>query len=140
MSKKKLLAGKKTKLAKHALTRALTDKSPSVPESSPALASTRPTLTQVVEALRALHPELQSPVRPSQKTPATRRFLWGAEYSYFHLLHDLQELQELLHPSRLPAASVEGRKGRLFLPSPEVFQEIVRQTVATLQELRTLVD
>ncbi|MFP3867274.1 MAG: hypothetical protein ACLFUU_03815 [Desulfobacteraceae bacterium] len=140
MSKKKLLAGKKTKLAKHALTRALADKTPPVPESSPAPGSTSPTLTQLVEALRALHPELEQPVTPSEGMPTSQAFLPGVEYSYFHLLQDLRELQELLHPSQLPATLAKESEGRVFLPSPEVLQEIIRQTVATLEELKALWD
>jgi len=140
MSKKKLLAGKKTKLAKHALTRALTDKSPSIPESSPASAPASPTLSQVVEALRALHEELDQPVASSQSPTDAPRPWPGVEYSFFHLVQDLRELQELLYPGHLPPTLSKEWKDHLVLPRPEVFQKIIRLTVATLQELKKILN
>jgi hypothetical protein len=140
MSKKKLLTGKKTKLAKLALTRALENKASEIPETSAASDKVSPSLTEVVQALRQWQLPLDQTLTPDQRESALARSSSSQEYSYFHLLQDLRHLQELLHPAGLPTTPREAPKGRLTLPSPEIFQELIRLTVKTLRELKSLMD
>lgn len=139
MSKKKLLAGKKTKLAKLALTQALAGKSPGAPEPAAAPETASPSLTQVVQAMREWQSVLDQPLTAIPGKAVARKFP-RAEYSYFHLLQDLRHLQELLPCPGLPATPKKARSGRLVLPSPEIFKELIRLTIITLRELKSLLD
>ncbi|MDD3581079.1 MAG: hypothetical protein PHW74_08665 [Desulfobacca sp.] len=90
--------------------------------------------------MRALHGELDQPVASSQ-SPTTAPRPWpGVEYSFFHLVQDLRELQELLHPGHLPSTLSKEWMDRLVLPRPEVFQKLIRLTVATLEELKKVMN
>lgn len=140
MSEKKQPIGKKTKLAKLALARALKNKGYKVPESPHRSDPDRPSLSQAIQVLRQWQLPIDHPFPfPPGDSPSSW-YIPSLGYSYFQLIQDLRHIQELLHPAGLPTAPRKAPKGRLILPTPEIFQELIRLTVTTLRELKSLMD
>lgn len=137
MSKKKKFAGKKTKLAKHALTQALTTKNPASPqpEAVPAPAAT---LAQALQTLR--HEELtinqldlSGPLLPTQEQLQTAQ-------AYLQLLEELSDIRDRLRAAGQPPRP-RRRPERLWQTiTPEILRYAVQLTAATLRQLRPLLE
>lgn len=135
MSKKKKFAGKKTKLAKHALTQVLAAQVPAEPESSaapPAAVS----LAQAVQNLRQenltlLVPDADPRVLPTQQQLQTAQ-------TYLQLVQELTALRELLRaPGQAPRPAWRPEKPWLTI-GPEILHYACQLVQKTLRDLRAL--
>ncbi len=142
MSKKKKLAGKKTKLAKHSLTKVLTTETspePAPPPSRSAGESPDWSLTQAIEALRNRQLELdltiiQAPGRP-RIAPASR----ADTASYLDLLNDLYGLRNLMMTGQAAVTSLQPAPSPARVPSRSRFRAVMQETRKTLQEIRRII-
>lgn len=137
MSKKKKFAGKKTKLAKHALTQALTARNPASPppESAPAPAAT---LVQALQALRheeltTSHLDLDEPRLPTQEQ------LQMAQ-AYLQLLEELSDIRDCLRAPGQPPRPRRRLEGLWQTITPEILRYAVQLVADTLRALRPLVE
>jgi|GEM_PF-2535443 len=140
MSKKKKFAGKKTKLAKHALTQVLTQEA-APPKAAPAAGEAERhdwSLTQAIEALRERQLELDltivhTPVRPPSGDEA------GVYHdSFLTLLQDLYGLRQLMGFGPGASGDVTVIPTSTRLPSGPRFRRLVQETRQTLREIRGL--
>ncbi len=134
MSKKKKFAGKKTKLAEHALTQVLTQERSEAPEP-PGAPSSSLTLAQAVQSLR--NDQLNLDLPPNGHTIPTQIQLETA-YAYITLLQELESIREMLRAPNLPARPpVVGQKPWTW-PNPEIIKYSMQVIGHTLRDIRTL--
>lgn len=134
MSKKKKFAGKKTKLAEHALTQVLEQERAGAAEPPP-LPPLSLTLAQAVQALRNEQLPLELPPAASQPLPNPRQETADA---YLGVLRELEEMRELLRAPNLPARPrlVAPQSG--VLPQAEIIEYSLQVIGKTLRDLKTL--
>ena len=137
MSKKKKFAGKKTKLAKHALTQVLAAKAPAGPEPSPA-ADAALTLAQTVQNLRQGNSPLPL-VEADYRTFPTPQQLQTAQ-TYLQLVQELAAIRDLLRAPGQASRPVWQPERPWLTISPEVLHYALQLVQKTLRELRPLLD
>jgi hypothetical protein len=135
MSKKKKFAGKKTKLAEHALTQVLeqerseTAGPPEVPDSSL-------TLARAVQALRHDQMHLDLPPANGRSIP-TQRQLETAN-AYRGVLQELEDMRELLRAPDLPTRPRLAAHKPWDLPNSEIIEYSLQIIGNTLRDLKTI--
>ena len=135
MSKKKKFAGKKTKLAEHALTQVLEKEMSENPEPLEGPAST---LAQAVQALRQDQLHLEMPLADHRPIP-TREELKLADV-YLAFLQDLADMRELLRAPDRPARPGPGLQKPWTLPTTEVLEYSLQVIAKTLRDLKVFLD
>lgn len=140
MSKKKKFAGKKTKLAKHALTQVLTQEAADPRPTSAAEEAERSewSLTQAIEALRDRQLELDLTIIHPPAHPPSRDGAAVHQDSYLTLLQDLYGLRELMGRGAGGSGAVTVIPTSPCLPSEARFQLLVQEARQTLREIRVL--
>jgi hypothetical protein len=138
MPKKKKFAGKKTKLAEHALTQVLEQEraeASGASESGEAPSSSL-TLFRAVQALRNDQLNLDLPQADGHPIP-TQRQLETAN-TYLTLLQELESMRELLRAPNLPARTRAVGQQPWSLPNQEIIAYSLQVIGHTLQEIKTL--
>ena len=135
MSKKKKFAGKKTKLAEHALTQVLAQEKSEATES-PEAPSSSLTLARAVQSLRNDQLNLDLPQTDGHPIP-TQRQLETAN-TYLTLLHELENMRHLLRAPNLPARPRAVGKQPWILPNSEIIAYSLQVIGHTLREIKTL--
>jgi hypothetical protein len=135
MSKKKKFAGKKTKLAEHALTQVLEQERSEAAETPPSPSSAS-TLAQAVQALRNDQLHLDLPPADSHTIPSQDQLELAD--SYLTLLQELEDMRELLRAPDLPARQRPGGTKPWTLPSPEIMKYSLQVINHRLREIRAL--
>ncbi len=138
MPKKKKFAGKKTKLAEHALTQVLEQErseTSEVPKPFEAPASSL-TLAQAVQALRNDQLPLDLPQADSHPIP-TQRQLETAE-AYPGLVQEIEDMRELLRAPNLPARPRAVGQKLWTSPNPEIVSYSLQVILHTLREIKIL--
>jgi hypothetical protein len=134
MSKKKKFAGKKTKLAEHALTQVLTQESEA---AQPIVApSSSLTLAQAVQALR--HDQLHLELPLSDGPPIPTQGQLASAKAYLATVQELEDIRELLRAPNLPARPRPVRQKPWSLPTPEIISYSLQVVNHTLRDIRTL--
>lgn len=138
MSKKKKFAGKKTKLAEHALTQVLEQEKS---ETSEALESVEApaaslTLARAVQALRNDQLNLELPLADGHPIPTPHEL--ETANAYLALLQELEGIRELLRAPNLPARSRPAGPGSRTLPDPAIINYSLQVVSHTLREIKTL--
>jgi hypothetical protein len=138
MPKKKKFAGKKTKLAEHALTHVLEQERAEASEASESgeASSSSLTLFRAVQALRNDQLNLDLPQADAHPIP-TQRQLETAN-TYLTLLQELESMRELLRAPNLPARTRAVGQQPWSLPTPEIIAYSLQVIGHTLQEIKTL--
>jgi len=135
MSKKKRFAGKKTKLAKHALTQVLEQVHS---EASPPAEARLNTLAQAVQTLRQDQLPLQFSLPPDisldQRLPMT------SQNWYATLLNDLHNLRELLRSPGVPPRRQRLGTEPVAMPESGIVNYAMGVIAHTLKEIRALLD
>jgi hypothetical protein len=137
MSKKKKFAGKKTKLAEHALTQVL-EKERAEAAAAPASPSPSSTLAQAVRALRQDQLPLEMPMGNGHPIP-TQGQLETANI-YLALLQELADIREFLRAPNLPARPRAVGPMPWTLPNYEIIEYSLQVIGNTLQDLKILLD
>jgi hypothetical protein len=137
MSKKKKFAGKKTKLAEHALTHVLEqEKSEAAEALGPLEApSSSLTLAQAVQALRNDQLNLELPLSDDHPIPTQHQL--EAANAYLALLQELEGVRELLRAPNLPARPRAVDQKPRTLPNPEIIKYSLQVIGHTLREIKT---
>jgi hypothetical protein len=137
MSKKKKFAGKKTKLAEHALTQVLEQEmsEDSEPLQIPPLSLT---LAQVVQALRNDQLPLDLPPPETYPIPSPRQL--EPNDAYLRILQELEDMRELLRAPDLPVRPRLAGQKPWILPNPEIIEYSLRVIGKTLQDLKDFMD
>ncbi len=138
MPKKKKFAGKKTKLAEHALTQVLEQERSEASEaakSEEALPSSL-TLAQAVQALRNDQLNLDLPQADGHSIP-THHQLETAN-TYLTLLQELEDMRDLLRAPNLPARPRAVGQKPWSLPNSEIIKYSLQVIGHTLREIKTL--
>jgi hypothetical protein len=137
MPKKKKFAGKKTKLAEHALTQVLEKERSEVPETmeDPSLSST---LAQAVQALRQDQMHLDMPVVNGHPIPTQEQLKIADAYLAF--LQELSDMRELLRAPNLPVRPRAGGQKPWSLPSTEIIEYSLQLIGNTLRDLKLFLD
>lgn len=130
MSKTKKFAGKKTKLAEHALTQVLEKE---LSENPQPLEGTGSTLAQAVQALRQDQLNLEIP--GNGRTIPTQEQLKIAD-TYLNFLNELSDMRELLRAPDLPPRARTGGQKPWSLPNPEVMEYSLQVIGNTLRDLK----
>jgi len=134
MSKKKRFAGKKTKLAKHALTQVLEQ----VQAEAPPLPAAADTLAQAVQTLRQdqlpLQFSLPSDISLDQRLPLS------PQHCYLAVLSELHELRDFLRRPEVPPRPRQVGVKPAALPEAGVIAYALDVIVHTLRGIRTLLD
>jgi len=134
MSKKSKFAGKKTKLAKHALTQALEQEQSENPAAVSAPTALR-TLAQALESLR----QDQLPIYPPLFTdhPPTGDPEVAASQQYLAVIKELEDIRESLRAPGVPRRrQLEPRAGTLL--APDIISYALQIIGHTLREIRNL--
>lgn len=134
MSKKKKFAGKKTKLAKHALTQALAAQNPALPQPEPETTSPAASLKQALQTLRheglSFSPlEISQPLLPSQEQLQTAQ-------TYLQLLEELAEIRDYLRAPGQPARPRRRPEKPWLTITPEILRYAIQLIANTLREIR----
>ena len=137
MSKKKKFAGKKTKLAEHALTQVLEQEmsEDSEPLQVPPLSLT---LAQVVQALRNDQLPLDLPLPDAHPIPSPRQL--EPNDAYLRVLQELEDMRELLRAPDLPARPRLAGQKPWNLPNSEIIEYSLQVIGKTLQDLKDFMD
>ena len=137
MSKKKKFAGKKTKLAEHALTQVLEKERSEISETleDPSPSST---LAQAVRALRQDQMHLEMPVANGHPRPTPEQLKIANAYLAF--LQDLSDMRELLRAPNLPVRPRAGGQKPWSLPNHEVIEYSLQIITNTLRDLKVFLD
>jgi hypothetical protein len=135
MSKKKKFAGKKTKLAEHALTQVLEQERSETAEPLDVPASSL-TLAQAVQALR--NDQLHLDLAPANNRPLpTQRQLETAN-AYLGVLQELQDMRELLRAPDLPSRPRVAAQKPWDLPNSEVVEYSLQVIGKILRDLKAI--
>ncbi len=137
MPKKKKFAGKKTKLAEHALTQVLEKERSYIPETMEG-PSPSSTLAQAVQALRQDQLHLEMALADDRPIPSQEQ-LQIAD-AYLALLQELADMRELLRAPDLPLRTRSARQKPWDLPNPEVIEYSLQIIGKTLRELQAFLD
>jgi hypothetical protein len=137
MSKKKKFAGKKTKLAEHALTQVLEKERPYSSESMEGPSPTS-TLAQAVQALRQDQLHLEMALADVHSIP-TQEQLEIADI-YLAFLQELADMREFLRAPDLPVRPRSARQKPGDLPNPEVIEYSLQVIGNTLRDLKIFMD
>jgi len=137
MSKKKKFAGKKTKLAEHALTQVLEKERSENPETMEGH-SPSSTLAQAVQALRQDQMHLEMPMVKNHAIP-TQEQLEIAD-AYLAFLQELADMRELLRAPNLPARPRSAGQKPWILPNSEIIKYSLQVIGNTLRDLKTFMD
>jgi hypothetical protein len=135
MPKKKKFAGKKTKLAEHALTQVLEQE---MSEASEPLEvpSASWTLAQAVQSLRNDQLNLELPTFEVPPIPSQHQ-LESAD-TYLAMLQELEGMRDLLRAPNLPARPRGTGPKPGALPNSQVIQYSLQVIDHTLREIKTL--
>jgi hypothetical protein len=134
MPKKKKFAGKKTKLAEHALTQVLAQEKSEALEL-PETPSSSLTLARAVQSLR--NDQLNLDLPSNGHTLPTQIQLETAN-AYLTLLQELEGIREMLRAPNLPARSPVISQKPWTWPNPEVIKYSLQVIGHTLRDIRTL--
>jgi hypothetical protein len=137
MSKKKKFAGKKTKLAEHALTQVL-EKERSYTSETMEGPSPTSTLAQAVQALRQDQLHLEMVLVEAPSIPTQEELELGDAYLAF--LKELTDMRELLRAPDLPARTRSAKHKPWDLPNPEVIEYSLQIIGKTLREVQAFLD
>ncbi len=135
MPKKKKFAGKKTKLAEHALTHVLEKEMADNPETLEGPAST---LAQAVQALRQDQLHLEIPMANDHPIPTQEQLKIADAYLVF--LQELSDMRELLRAPNLPARPKTGGQKPWTMPNTEIIKYSLQVIGNTLQDLKLFMD
>ena len=138
MSKKKKFAGKKTKLAEHALTQVLEQERSEISDAPGPMEvpSSSLTLAQAVQALRNDQLNLDLPQTDGHIIPTQERL--ETTNTYLSLLQELEYMRELLRAPNLPARPRAAGHKNGTLPNPEIMTYSLQVIGHTLREIRTM--
>ncbi len=134
MPKKKKFAGKKTKLAKHALTQALEqERSEGATATSPLTAVG--TLAQALQSLR--HDQLpHHPPLFADRPPATPPEA-AATHHYLAVIKELEDIREVLRAPEVPPRPRRLEPSAKILPAPDIISYALQIIGHTLREIRS---
>ncbi len=137
MPKKKKFAGKKTKLAEHALTQVLEKEMSDTPQSlaGPAASST---LAQAVQALRQDQMQLEMPTANGHPIPMQEQLKIAD--AYLALLQELADMRELLRAPNLPVRPRTDGQKPWTLPNIEIIEYSLHVIGNTLRDLKVFLD
>jgi len=136
MPKKKKFAGKKTKLAEHALTQVLTQEKSEAPEPFDPTASL--TLAQAVQAMRNDQLNLELPLSQGHPIPTPIRL--ETAHAYLTIVQELENIREMLRAPNLPTRPpLVGQKPWTW-PTPEILNYSLQLIGHTLREIKLLLD
>jgi hypothetical protein len=138
MQKKNKFAGKKTKLAEHALTQVLEQERAEASEASESweAPSSSLTLLQAVQAFRNDQLNLDLPQADGHPIPTQRQM--ETANTYLILLQELENMRELLRAPNLPERTRAVGQRSWSLPNSEIIAYSLQVIGHTLQEIKTL--
>lgn len=135
MSKKKKFAGKKTKLAKHALTQALEQVQSQDTTLPPSPLATK-TLAQALQNLR--HDQLPLHLPPAEASASSDPLQADAHNHYLAVLKELEDIREFLRAGEVPHRHRRHGPVPATLPAPDIIFYSLQIISHTLREIRGL--
>ncbi len=137
MPKKKKFAGKKTKLAEHALTQVLEKERSEITNTMEGPSSSS-TLAQAVQALRQDQLQLEMPTANGHPIPTPEQLKIAD--AYLVLLHELADMRELLRAPNLPVRPRTAGQKPWALPNTEIIEYSLHVIGKTLRDLKVFLD
>lgn len=135
MSKKKKFAGKKTKLAQHALTQALVQEQSEAGNGAP-YPPGGGTLAQAVQSLRQDQLPLQLPMGEDHTFFSTSQA--AATKLYVSVLQELEDVREILRAAELPPRPRRFGQVHQSIPDQGIIAYSLQIVSHTLREIRTM--